>query len=203
MNDNTTSGTEQPEDEAILAAENEGMDEAVGHARQTAPEHNPLADVVAALEKERDALKDNVLRALAESDNVRKRANRQIEEARLYAVEKFARDLLNVSDNLARAVDSVPPSSRGLMTDAVKTALEGVELTQKELVSVLARHGVTAVDASPGAAFDPALHQAVTQIPSEHPAGSVAQLFQSGWRIGDRTLRAAMVAVSAGKSGLQ
>lgn len=207
MNDNTNSGTGQPpeglEDEAILAAENEGMDEAVGHARQTAPEKNPLADVVAALEKERDALKDNVLRALAESDNVRKRANRQIEEARLYAVEKFARDLLNVSDNLARAVDSVPPSSRGLMTDAVKTALEGVELTQKELVSVLARHGVTAVDASPGAAFDPALHQAVTQIPSEHPAGSVAQLFQSGWRIGDRTLRAAMVAVSAGKSGLQ
>ena len=65
-------------------------------------------------------------------------------------------------------------------------------------MSVLARHGVTAIDATPGAAFDPALHQAVTQIPSEHPAGSVAQLFQSGWRIGDRTLRAAMVAVSAG-----
>jgi molecular chaperone GrpE len=201
MNDNTTSGTGQPEDEAVLAAENEGMDEAIGHAHASTP--NPLAEVVAALEKERDALKDNVLRALAESDNVRKRANRQIEEARLYAVEKFARDLLNVSDNLARAVDSVPEGSRGLMTEAVKTALEGVELTQKELVTVLARHGVTAIDASPGAAFDPALHQAVTQIPSEHPAGSVAQLFQSGWRIGERTLRAAMVAVSAGKSGLQ
>lgn len=201
MNDNT--GTDRPEDEAILAAENEGMDEAIGHPNAHASAPNPLADVVAALEKERDALKDNVLRALAESDNVRKRANRQIEEARLYAVEKFARDLLNVSDNLARAVDSVPESSRGLMTEAVKTALEGVELTQKELVTVLARHGVTAIDASPGAAFDPALHQAVTQIPSEHPAGSVAQLFQSGWRIGDRTLRAAMVAVSAGKSGLQ
>jgi molecular chaperone GrpE len=200
MNDNT--GNDRPEDEAILAAENEGMDEAIGHPNAHAsapnPQINPLADVVAALEKERDALKDNVLRALAESDNVRKRANRQIEEARLYAVEKFARDLLNVSDNLARAVDSVPEGSRGLMTEAVKTALEGVELTQKELVNVLARHGVTAIDASPGAAFDPALHQAVTQIPSEHPAGSVAQLFQSGWRIGDRTLRAAMVAVSAG-----
>jgi molecular chaperone GrpE len=73
-----------------------------------------------------------------------------------------------------------------------------VELTQKELVTVLARHGVTAVDAAPGAAFDPALHQAVTQIPSPHPAGSIAELFQSGWRIGDRTLRPAMVAVSAG-----
>jgi molecular chaperone GrpE len=201
MNDNSGSG--DPENDAILAAENEGMDEAVGHPHAKPAEANPLADTVAALEKERDQLKDAVLRALAETDNVRKRANRQIEEARLYAVEKFARDLLNVSDNLARSVDAVPEHSRGLMTDAVKTALEGVELTQKELVSVLARHGVTAVDASPGAAFDPALHQAVTQIPSEHPAGSVAQLFQSGWRIGDRTLRAAMVAVSAGKSGLQ
>jgi molecular chaperone GrpE len=201
MNDNSGSG--DPENDAILAAENEGMDEAVGHPHAKAADINPLADTVAALEKERDQLKDAVLRALAETDNVRKRANRQIEEARLYAVEKFARDLLNVSDNLARSVDAVPEHSRGLMTDAVKTALEGVELTQKELVSVLARHGVTAVDASPGAAFDPALHQAVTQIPSEHPAGSVAQLFQSGWRIGDRTLRAAMVAVSAGKSGMQ
>lgn len=190
------------DNDAILSAENEGMDEAVGHPRGDAQMHaravNVLAEQVSALEKERDELKDNMLRALAETDNVRKRANRQIEDARLYAVEKFARDLLNVSDNLARAVESVPPESRGIMTEAVKTALEGVELTQKELVSVLSRHGVTAIDASPGAAFDPALHQAVTQIPSEHPAGSVAQLFQSGWRIGDRTLRAAMVAVSAG-----
>jgi molecular chaperone GrpE len=188
------------DDDAILSAENEGMDEAVGHPRDTAPHPamDILAEQITALEKERDELKDNMLRALAETDNVRKRANRQIEEARLYAVEKFARDLLNVSDNLSRAVESVPAGSRGIMTDAVKTALEGVELTQKELVSVLSRHGVTAIDASPGAAFDPALHQAVTQVPSEHPAGSVAQLFQSGWRIGDRTLRAAMVAVSAG-----
>lgn len=207
MSENTPSGSGDPDNDAVLAAESEGMDEAVGHPHaqpaDVNPQINPLADTVAALEKERDQLKDAILRALAETDNVRKRANRQIDEARLYAVEKFARDLLNVSDNLARAVDSVPESSRGLMTDAVKTALEGVELTQKELVSVLARHGVTAIDASPGAAFDPALHQAVTQVPSEHPAGSVAQLFQSGWRIGERTLRAAMVAVSAGKGGVQ
>lgn len=193
MNDNNGG----PDDDAILSAENEGMDEAVGH-QQAKHAVNVLAEQVMALEKERDELKNNLLRALAETDNVRKRANRQIEEARLYAVEKFARDLLNVSDNLSRAVESVPPESRGIMTEAVRTALEGVELTQKELVAALARHGVTAIDAAPGSAFDPALHQAVTQIPSEHPAGSVAQLFQSGWRIGDRTLRAAMVAVSAG-----
>ena len=193
MNDNTAAPSDE---DAILSAENEGMDEAIGqpHPGQV----NPLAEAVVALEKERDQLKDNVLRALAETDNVRKRANRQIEEARLYAVEKFARDLLNVADNLSRAVDAVPPEARGSLTDAVKTALEGVDLTQKELVTVLSRHGVTAIDSSPGAAFDPNMHQAVTQVPSEHPAGSVAELYQSGWRIGDRTLRAALVAVSGG-----
>lgn len=199
MNDDI-SGTGPVDEDAILAAENEGMDEAIGHQR---PAENPLAEIVASLEKERDALKDNLLRALAETDNVRKRANRQIEEARLYAVEKFSRDLLNVADNLNRAIDALPAESRAAMTDVVKTAFEGVELTQKELVAVLSRHGVTAIDASPGAAFDPALHQAVTQVPSLHPAGAVAELYQSGWRIGDRVLRAAMVAVSAGPGSMQ
>jgi molecular chaperone GrpE len=200
MNDDTIP-PQSDDDDAVIAAENEGMDEAVGHPRQLSPDL--VAEQVKALEKERDELKDNMLRALAETDNVRKRANRQIEEARIYAVEKFARDLLAVSDNLQRAVDSVAADMRASLPDSVRTALEGVELTQKELVAVLARHGVTAIDASPGAAFDPALHQAVTQIPSRHPAGSVAELFQSGWRIGDRTLRAAMVAVSAGPGTLQ
>ena len=191
-----------PEDDAVYAAENEGMDEAVGHPAAQPHMPHPLVEQVTALEKERDELKDNMLRALAETDNVRKRANRQIEDARVYAVEKFARDLLNVSDNLSRAVAAIPPGERALLTEAARNALEGVELTQKELVTVLARHGVTAIDASPGAAFDPALHQAVTQIPSTHPAGSVAELFQSGWRIGERTLRAAMVAVSAGPGSM-
>src|SRR5262245_47323282 len=198
MNDSKPGGSN--DDDAIEVAENEGMDEAVGHTRQLSPDL--VAEAVAALEKERDELKDNMLRALAETDNVRKRANRQIEDARVYAVEKFARDLLAVSDNLQRAIDAVPADQRASLPDVARTALEGVELTQKELVTVLARHGVTAIDAAPGAAFDPALHQAVTQIPSAQPAGSVAQLFQSGWRIGDRTLRAAMVAVSAGPGSL-
>jgi molecular chaperone GrpE len=199
MNDEDTKPGPTDND-AIDMAENEGMDEAIGQARLHSPDL--VAEAVAALEKERDELKDNMLRALAETDNVRKRANRQIEDARVYAVEKFARDLLAVSDNLQRAIDSVPGDLRSSLPDAVRTALEGVELTQKELVTVLARHGVTAIDAAPGAAFDPALHQAVTQIPSAQPAGSVAQLFQAGWRIGDRTLRAAMVAVSAGPGTL-
>jgi molecular chaperone GrpE len=198
MSADTPSNSGRDADEAVLAAENEGMDEAIGN-----PRAQVLAERVAALEKERDELNDRMLRALAETDNVRKRANRQIAEERNYAVEKFARDLLNVSDNLSRALDAIPPDIRASLPDAARTALEGVGLTQKEFVTVLARHGVTAIDAAPGAAFDPALHQAVTQIPSPHPAGSIAELFQTGWRIGDRVLRAAMVAVSAGLNGLQ
>lgn len=143
---------------------------------------------------------DRVLRALAETENVRKRADRRIADERVYAVEKFARDMLAVSDNLARALDTLPLNIRMTLPEAAKTMLEGVELTQKELHGALARHGVTAIDASPGASFDPALHQAVTQIPSPHPSGAVAQMFQAGWKIGDRTLRAAMVAVSAGEA---
>lgn len=184
----------------IMAAENEGMDEAIGHPRAAAAP-NPLAKRISELEGERDAMKDQIMRALAETENVRKRANRQIEDARAYAVEKFARDLLAVSDNLSRGLDHVSPETRAMLPDAVRSMIEGVELTQKELVAVMARHGVTAIDASPGSAFDPALHQAVTQIPSPYPAGAVAETFQPGWTIAGRTLRAAMVAVSAGGGG--
>jgi molecular chaperone GrpE len=194
--------TPDPLSAEVLAAENEGMGEAVG---QPHAEANPQAALwaaqLAAVEADRDALKDQMIRALAETDNVRKRANRQIADERVYAVEKFARDLLGVADNLARAVEQLPADQRAALPDAARALIEGVELTQKDLVAVLARHGVTAVDASPGATFDPAWHQAVTQVPSVHPAGTVAQTFQSGWKIGDRTLRAAMVAVSAGGGG--
>ncbi len=159
---------------------------------------DPHAAQMQALEAERDGLKDQLLRALAETENVRKRANRQIDDERIYAVERFARDLLNVSDNLSRALLALPEDSRAGLSDAGKNLVAGVELTEKELHAVMSRHGVSPIDAAPGASFDPNLHQAVSQIPSEHPAGSVAQTFQSGWKIGDRTLRAAMVAVSAG-----
>lgn len=209
--DRPDKAAQQPESDPlmndVLAAENEGMGEAIGQKESGQPtaQSNPLAAELAAqliaLESERDALKDQIMRALAETDNVRKRANRQIADERVYAVEKFARDLLGVADNLARAVDQLPADQRAALPDAARALIDGVELTQKDLVAVLARHGVTAVDASPGAAFDPAWHQAVTQIPSVHPAGTVAQTFQSGWKIGDRALRAAMVAVSAGGGG--
>lgn len=155
-------------------------------------------EIIARLEADKAELHGQILRLYADLDNTRKRADRQIGEARVYAIEKFAADLLSVSDNLARALDALPDTDRAGLTEAGKNLLGGIEMTAKELRTALSRHGVVPVEADPGSAFDPNVHQAVAQIPSEHTAGTIAQLFQPGWRIGERTLRAAMVAVSLG-----
>lgn len=153
---------------------------------------------ILALEIEKQEMRDQLLRAMAEMENLRKRSEREKLDARVYAIEKFAGDLLSVSDNMARALEALPESEREALTEGGKGLLGGIEMTHKELHTVLTRHGITPIEADPGAAFDPNLHQAVANIPSEHPNGTIASLFQAGWRIGDRTLRAAMVAVSAG-----
>lgn len=153
---------------------------------------------ILALEIEKQEMRDQLLRAMAEMENLRKRSEREKLDARVYAIEKFAGDLLSVSDNMARALEALPEAERDALTEGGKGLLGGIEMTHKELHTVLTRHGVTPIEAEPGAAFDPNLHQAVANIPSEHPNGTIASLFQAGWRIGDRTLRAAMVAVSAG-----
>lgn len=153
---------------------------------------------ILALEIEKQEMRDQLLRAMAEMENLRKRSEREKLDARVYAIEKFAGDLLSVSDNMARALEALPEAEREALTEGGKGLLGGIEMTHKELHTVLTRHGVTPIEAEPGAAFDPNFHQAVANIPSEHPNGTIASLFQAGWRIGDRTLRAAMVAVSAG-----
>ena len=153
---------------------------------------------IAELEAENAAMKEQLLRTLADMENLRKRTEKQVADARVYAIEKFAKDLLPVSDNMTRALEALPEADRAALSEPGAKLLEGVEMTQKELHAVLARNGVVAIDAAPGATFDPNFHQAVSQMPSDQPNGSVAVTFQSGWKIGDRTLRAAMVAVSAG-----
>lgn len=155
-------------------------------------------EAIALLEAEKADMNGQILRLLADLDNTRKRADRQVSEARVYAIEKFAADLLSVADNLARALDALPESERAGLTDAGKNLLGGIEMTAKELHTALGRNGVQPVEAAPGSPFDPNIHQAVAQIPSDQPAGTIAQLFQPGWKIGERTLRAAMVAVSTG-----
>lgn len=150
------------------------------------------------LAAEYEAMRDQMLRAAADAENVRKRAEKEVADTRAYAVTGFARDMLSVADNLARARDALTPELRAGMGEAGRTLLEGVELTERELHAALARHNVEPIPAEPGAPFDPNLHQAAAQIPSSQPAGAIVEEVQSGWRIGERVLRAAIVAVSAG-----
>jgi len=168
-------------------------------AAETPPPPTP-EEVIAKLEAEKEELRLQFLRTYADLDNTRKRAEREVSEARVYGIGKFAGDLLNVADNLARALAALPDADRETLTEAGKNLLGGIEMTQKELHTVLTRHNVLQIEAAPGSAFDPNVHQAVAQIPSPHPAGTIAELFQPGWRIGERTLRAAMVAVSLGQA---
>lgn len=149
------------------------------------------------LETELAAAKDQVLRAMAETQNIKKRSEREVKASSIYAVERFAADMLSVSDNLARALSTIDDKARGALGDNAKNLLDGLELTEKDLIAVFARHGVKPVPGK-GSKFDPNVHQAVAQIPSDETKGDVAEVMQSGFTLGDRTLRAAMVAVSTG-----
>jgi len=154
-------------------------------------------DIIAALRAEAADLKDKLLRAHAEVENIRKRCEREREETAKYAVTRFARDIVNVGDNFQRAIDAVPPGAAE-QDAALKSFLEGVTMTERELLNVLERYGIKRVQPV-GEPFNPHLHQAVMEIQrSDVPAGTVVQVFQAGFTIGDRVLRPAMVAVSKG-----
>lgn len=156
------------------------------------------AEAKADAAEEAGKLKDQLLRALAESENIKKRAARDVKEAREYAVTGFARDMLDVADNLARALGSLDDDTKAQAGPALATLLEGVELTEKRLSSTLDRHGVRRIEPSPGDPLDPNRHQAAAQVPADQPKGAIAHVMQPGYVIGERTLRAAMVVVSAG-----
>ncbi|MBI3452783.1 MAG: nucleotide exchange factor GrpE [Rhodospirillales bacterium] len=155
---------------------------------------------IAALEAEVARLKDQALRALAEAENTRRRAEREIQDNSKFAVANFARDLVPMADNLHRALDSIPAGARAADERLDKLAT-GVELTEKEFLSVLERYGVQRIDPL-DQPFDHNLHQAIMQIDSpDRPAGTVVQVLQSGFTIHGRLLRAAMVAVAKGPAG--
>ncbi|MEO0465342.1 MAG: nucleotide exchange factor GrpE [Pseudomonadota bacterium] len=198
MSDETKLEEELPEPEAENTDADPALEPVDGEAVEPEPAPPTPDEIIAGLEAEKAELSDKLLRSLAEVDNVRKRAAREVADARVFAIEKFAGDLLSVSDNLSRAMDALDADTRAALSEGGQSLMGGIEMTQKELHAVLARHNVTAIDAVPGAAFDPNFHQAVSQIPSDQPSGAIAMTFQSGWKIGERTLRAAMVAVSTG-----
>ena len=154
--------------------------------------------VIEALNAENTQLKDRVLRTLAEMENLRRRTEREVADARAYGVTSFARDILSVVDNLARALEHLPAEARAGADPQIQSVIQGVELTARDLEAVLARHGVRKLDPK-GQKFDPNFHQAIFEAPDETlPAGAVSQVVQSGWTIGDRVLRPAMVGVSKG-----
>lgn len=179
--------------EDIEKAEAEALAESEA-AEQAAADPTP-EDAIRALQAELDETRDQMMRLAADAQNTRRRAEKDVKDARAYAISAFAGDVLGVADNLSRALEA----ARGeTLEGAAKTLVDGVALTEKSLLSALDRHGVKKIAPEPGDAFDPNRHQATAQIPSEHPNGSVASLFAPGYVIGERTLRAAMVAVSAG-----
>ncbi len=143
-------------------------------------------------------LKDRLLRTLAEMENLRRRTEREIADARAYGMAAFARDVLSVSDNMQRALETISPDVRQNTDAGVKAMIEGIELTERELQKALEKHGVTRLDPQ-GQKFDPNFHQAMFELPDPSvPAGTVVQVVQSGYKIGERVLRPALVGVSRG-----
>ena len=161
-----------------------------------ASEADAPADAAA---REAAELKDRLLRTLAEMENLRRRTEREVAESRIYGVASFARDILAIADNMARALQTLRAELREKSDAGVKALLDGVELTERELIKVLEKHGVRKFEPQPREKFDPNLHQAMYEVPDPTlPAGTVAQVVQSGYMIGERMLRPALVAVAKG-----
>lgn len=168
-----------------------------GEAGAAAPQMVPAEQVTAALEAAAE-FKDKLLRTLAEMENLRKRTEREVADARTYAVSGFARDVLAVADNMHRALEAIGPEARAQADATLKTLIEGIELTERELHKVLAKNGVKKFSPE-GEKFDPNMHEAMYEVPTQElPAGHVAQVMQAGYMLGERVLRPAMVGVSKG-----
>src|ERR1043165_558677 len=178
MTESSANGTEAPAPETAQA--------------EAAP------DPVAALTKEAADLKDRLLRTLAEMENLRRRTEREVADARTYGISNFARDILAVADNMERAMKALDEEIRDKAEAGVKALLDGFELTERELIKAMEKHGVKKIEPQ-GQKFDPNLHQAMYEIPDASvPAGTVVQIMQPGYTIGERVLRPALVGVSKG-----
>lgn len=187
MNDEPKQHADTSQDAAAQTAE--------GAAGQGMPS---LHEVIDKLEAERSDLKDKLLRALADMENMRRRTEKEVADARAYAISKFAADMLGVADNMGRAHKAVPEEARAAADPTLKTLLDGVELVERDMLRALERHGVRQIDPK-GEKFDPNFHQAMFELPDPSlPNGTVAQVMQVGYVIGDRVLRPALVGVARG-----
>src|SRR5689334_3479736 len=183
MTDTTAGAPQAP------GSRNENGTEAAGTA---------AGDPTAVLAKEVADLKDRLLRTLAEMENLRRRTEREVADARVYGVTSFARDILAVADNMERAMKALDDEIREKADAGVKALLDGVELTERELIKAMEKHGVKKLEPQ-GQKFDPNLHQAMLEIPDASvPAGTVVQIMQPGYTIGERVLRPALVGIAKG-----
>ena len=186
-------GTDEPRDEAV-EKELAGVPEEMLDGGDLATEEGKLDDALASLRADLEKAQQDMLYARAEVQNVRRRMEKEVADARAYAATAFARDILSVADNLARALDHVPEGMRE--DDKLKGFLAGIEATQRELDKVFGLHGITRI-AAMGLPLDPNQHQAMLEVPTgEAEPGTVVQEMQSGYMIKDRLLRPAMVAVA-------
>ena len=150
------------------------------------------------LVKEATESRDKMLRTLAEMENLRKRTAREVADARAYGITGFARDVLEIADNLQRALDAIPAEAKETADPGIKAFIEGVELTERSLLNSLEKNGVKKFDPS-GEKVDPNFQQAMYEVPDPSvPSGTVVQVVQAGFMIGERVLRPALVAVSKG-----
>ena len=191
MPDDKTDPAEPTEDQAKPA------DALKAEAQTDGDPGRKLGADLDALLVENAEMRDRLLRTLADMENLRRRTEREKADTARYAITNFARDVLTVGDNLKRTVDHVPAEAAA-QDPALKTFLEGVELTERELLNVLERHGVTRIEPL-GQRFDPNCHQAMYEVQNaDVPEGTVVDVMQSGYAIGDRCLRPALVAVAKG-----
>ena len=189
MNDKT-----KPQDDPAVAEELKGVPESMLETGDGGDVAESLEDVLAQLRGDLEAAKQEVLYAKAETQNVRRRLEKDIADARTYAATGFARDILSVSDNLARALDVIPAELRE--DERLKNVVAGIEATAREIDKVFAAHGISRI-AAVGLPLDPNQHQAMIEVPSaEAEPGTVVQELQAGYMIRDRLLRPAMVAVA-------
>jgi len=167
-------------------------------AQDNAADEQNAASPIEALEAENAKLKDRLLRAVAEMENLRKRTERDVKDARSYAMANFARDMLTATDNLSRALLTMSDESKAEADGAFKSLIEGVEMTEREMHRLLEKNGITKLEPK-GEKFDPNFHQAMFEIPNSDVAdNTVMEVVQAGYVIGERVLRPAMVGVAKG-----
>lgn len=194
--------TTAPEDREINLSENETTEDVAGEPDVSPATSEPYVDPmtlaeekIAALEEEAARQKDVALRALAEAENTRKRSVREVEDSKKYGVTSLARDILTLSDNLERALQAAPETTDE--NDPLHALKTGLDMTMRDFMNTLERHGIKKVEPAPGEKFDHNVHQAMFEAETvDHPPGCIAEVVQAGYIIHDRLLRPALVGVA-------